>query len=141
MNRASLHVETLRWEGGLPGRCTLIEQTLLPLEERWLAVESVPAMHDAIRRLAVRGAPAIGVAAGYGVVLGVQQLRDRSGDEVLRAALEAADHLANMARDATGTASWPRCTRKRSPSTPRTARCAPRWVASARDSSRTGWAS
>lgn len=90
----SSHVETLRWEGGLPGRCVLVEQTRLPLEEVWLAVETVPAMHDAIKRLAVRGAPAIGVAAGYGVVLGVQHLSDRSAEDVLRAALQAADHLA-----------------------------------------------
>ena len=94
MSSTVAHVETLRWEGGLPGRCALIEQTLLPTEERWLVVESVAAMHEAIRRLAVRGAPAIGVAAGYGVVLGVQHLRGRAGDEVLQAALLAADHLA-----------------------------------------------
>lgn len=90
----SAHVETLRWEGGLPGHCALIEQTRLPLEEVWLRVDTVPAMHDAIKRLAVRGAPAIGVAAGYGVVLGVQNLSTQTADEVLRAALESADYLA-----------------------------------------------
>jgi methylthioribose-1-phosphate isomerase len=90
----SAHVETLRWEGGLPGHCALIEQTRLPLEEVWLRVDTVPAMHDAIKRLAVRGAPAIGVAAGYGVVLGVQNLSTQTADEVLRAALECADYLA-----------------------------------------------
>src|SRR5829696_7453016 len=54
----------------------LLDQTRLPLEEHWLRCSSADEVADAIRRLAVRGAPAIGVAAAYGVVLGV-----RSGDD------------------------------------------------------------
>ena len=38
-----------------------------------IPIEDVPAMFDAIRRLAVRGAPAIGIAAAFGVLLGVQR--------------------------------------------------------------------
>lgn len=63
---------TITWKGGLDGRCELIEQTLLPGELVILNVEDVDTMWDAIKRLAVRGAPAIGVAAAYGVVLGVR---------------------------------------------------------------------
>ena len=76
------HVETLRWEGQRPGHVVMIEQTLLPTEERALEVHTVEAMVDAIYRLAVRGAPAIGVAAAYGVLLGVQELRDRSAEDI-----------------------------------------------------------
>lgn len=47
----------------------LIDQTLLPERLEYLAVRDVPTMIDAIQRLAVRGAPAIGVAGGFGVVL------------------------------------------------------------------------
>lgn len=65
-------VPTITWRGALDGRCELIEQTLLPTELTVLLVEDVETMWGAIKRLAVRGAPAIGVAAAYGVVLGTR---------------------------------------------------------------------
>jgi methylthioribose-1-phosphate isomerase len=57
----------LRFNGGV---LELLDQTLLPGEEVWLRCERPEQVADAIRRLAVRGAPAIGVAAAYGLVLG-----------------------------------------------------------------------
>ena len=51
------------------GALVLLDQTLLPGEERWLRLDRVEAIADAIRRLAVRGAPAIGIAAAYGLVV------------------------------------------------------------------------
>ena len=53
----------------------LLDQTRLPAEEVWLRCTSAADVAGAIERLAVRGAPAIGVAAAYGVVLGT-----RAGD-------------------------------------------------------------
>ena len=50
----------------------LLDQTRLPHEEHWLRCTTTEDVAEAIRRLAVRGAPAIGVAAAYGVVLGVR---------------------------------------------------------------------
>ena len=50
-------------------RVDLLDQTLLPLEERWIEIKTPEEMADAIKRLAVRGAPAIGIAASYGVLL------------------------------------------------------------------------
>src|SRR3954449_2800265 len=47
----------------------MLDQTALPAEERWLRCVSAAEVADAIRRLAVRGAPAIGLAAAYGVAL------------------------------------------------------------------------
>ncbi len=47
----------------------LIDQRLLPGEETWLELSSAEAVAGAIRTLAVRGAPAIGVAAAYGVAV------------------------------------------------------------------------
>jgi methylthioribose-1-phosphate isomerase len=47
----------------------LLDQTLLPAEERWIDCASPEQVADAIRRLAVRGAPAIGIAAAYGLAL------------------------------------------------------------------------
>jgi methylthioribose-1-phosphate isomerase len=72
-------VPTITWIGGLDGRCELIEQTLLPERLEVLVVEDMETMRDAIRRLAVRGAPAIGVAAALGLVLGVR--RSKADDE------------------------------------------------------------
>jgi methylthioribose-1-phosphate isomerase len=50
----------------------LIDQTRLPWEERVLSPQDVEEVANAIKRLVVRGAPAIGVAAAYGIVLGVR---------------------------------------------------------------------
>ncbi|HEY0514763.1 MAG TPA: S-methyl-5-thioribose-1-phosphate isomerase, partial [Thermoanaerobaculia bacterium] len=63
----------MRWEG--PG-LRLLDQTRLPVEEVWMDCETPEQIADAIRRLAVRGAPAIGVAAAYGLVLGLRTERD-----------------------------------------------------------------
>ncbi|QEF97678.1 Methylthioribose-1-phosphate isomerase [Stieleria maiorica] len=60
--------ETLRFENH---RLILIDQTKLPGELTELVCTSVAQTHDAIRRLVVRGAPAIGIAAAYGVCLAV----------------------------------------------------------------------
>lgn len=54
------------------GRVDLLDQTLLPVEEHWLAIETPEQMAEAIRLLRVRGAPAIGIAAAYGVVLALR---------------------------------------------------------------------
>jgi methylthioribose-1-phosphate isomerase len=65
MNHTSIP-ETLRFESG---QLLLIDQTRLPDEVLHLACSSVDQVHDAISRLVVRGAPAIGIAAAYGVCL------------------------------------------------------------------------
>jgi methylthioribose-1-phosphate isomerase len=63
---------TVEWIGGLDGLCRLIDQTLLPGELRLIDCRTADEVRDAIKRLAVRGAPAIGVAAGFGAVLGAR---------------------------------------------------------------------
>jgi len=70
----------IRWREGC---LELLDQTRLPVEETWLRCERPEDVADAIRRLAVRGAPAIGVAAGYGLVLGLRGFAD-GGEEALR---------------------------------------------------------
>src|SRR3954454_14276740 len=64
-------IETLRWIGDEHGHLVLIDQTRLPVELVELECRNVEAVWDAIKQLRVRGAPAIGIAAAYGVVLGV----------------------------------------------------------------------
>ncbi len=51
----------------------IIDQTVLPTEVRYLRLETVDALIDAIQRLAVRGAPALGAAGGLGVALACRQ--------------------------------------------------------------------
>jgi len=60
----------LRWQDD---RLQLLDQTRLPAKEVWLACTTPQHVAQAIRRLAVRGAPAIGVAAAYGLVLGAER--------------------------------------------------------------------
>jgi len=87
------HVETITWVGGLPGSVRLIDQTVLPEIETYLEIRTATAMRDAIRRLAVRGAPAIGVAAAFGVVLGIQEFADGPVAKIVDAARATADLL------------------------------------------------
>jgi methylthioribose-1-phosphate isomerase len=82
-------VDTIVWEGGRPGFARIVDQTLLPEKTVFLEVRTVEEMHDAIRRLAVRGAPAIGVAAAFGVLLGVQHVKDLTPNNVVGVAREA----------------------------------------------------
>ena len=71
---------TLRWVGDVDGHLVLLDQTRLPAETVYLECRGVDEVWRAIRQLSVRGAPAIGVAAAYGVCLGVRG--GRSVDEV-----------------------------------------------------------
>jgi methylthioribose-1-phosphate isomerase len=58
----------------IQGRVVIIDQTLLPWEEKYLEIASAGELADAIRVLRVRGAPAIGVAAAHGVVLELEKI-------------------------------------------------------------------
>ena len=51
------------------GHIRLLDQTLLPGEERYLVLDSVDSVAEAIQALRVRGAPLIGIAAAMGVAL------------------------------------------------------------------------
>ncbi len=60
------------------GYLQLIDQTLLPVEYHELRCQTVDVVWEAIKSLRVRGAPAIGVAAAYGVVVGCQSVQQAS---------------------------------------------------------------
>ena len=85
---------TLRWQGGLDGQLVLIDQTLLPVEFREIECRTVDSVWEAIRSLRVRGAPAIGIAAAYGVCLGLQSPDANDLPASLQRVEEAATHLA-----------------------------------------------
>lgn len=70
---------TLRWDGpARGGALVLLDQTRLPAETVELRCETVEQAVDAIRRLAVRGAPAIGVAAAYATLLALRDVTPSS---------------------------------------------------------------
>ncbi len=76
-------VKAIEWRDGT---LRLLDQRLLPQEEVWLEHESAVEVAKAIRDMVVRGAPAIGISAAYGIVLGARARLAQGGD--WRAALE-----------------------------------------------------
>ena len=72
---------TLLWTGKA---VKIIEQTLLPEKYKQVVIKTPAEMWQAIKRLAVRGAPAIGCAAAYGVILGVNLSRAKTSAALVR---------------------------------------------------------
>jgi len=85
---------TLHWSGEVAGHLVLIDQTLLPVELREIECRTVETVWEAIRKLRVRGAPAIGIAAAYGICVGVQTAAGKSSDEFFARLHEVCDYLA-----------------------------------------------
>lgn len=82
-------VTAIRWNGdAASGNLELLDQRLLPLEEVWHGYHTSNATADAIRDMVVRGAPAIGLTAAYGVVLAAQELGSSLSLEALEPALK-----------------------------------------------------
>ncbi len=74
-------ISTIDWIGDRDGKARIVEQTLLPNELKYVDLETEEAMWDAIKRLAVRGAPAIGIAGAFGVVLGMKKSRAKTPEQ------------------------------------------------------------
>jgi methylthioribose-1-phosphate isomerase len=80
-------LKPLRWD---QGALYLLEQRRLPGDEVWVRCDSAGEVHAAIRDMVVRGAPAIGCAAAYGVALAARALRAEHPE------LDAAEFLARL---------------------------------------------
>ena len=80
----NLGERTLDWAGD---QLWMVDQTRLPDAYEVLQIENVAELVGAIRRLAVRGAPAIGVAGGFGVVLAARE--HGAGTEPFAAAVDS----------------------------------------------------
>ncbi|MDX1928392.1 MAG: S-methyl-5-thioribose-1-phosphate isomerase [Pirellulaceae bacterium] len=85
------HPAAVQWMGDCGGYLQLIDQTCLPRELKLLECRDVSTVWEAIKMLRVRGAPAIGIAAAYGVCVAV---RACAPNEVAKVATEAAKSLA-----------------------------------------------
>ncbi len=86
----SLQLQAIEWIGGADGYLRLLDQTKLPIETTFLECRTREQVFTAIRNLSVRGAPAIGVSAAYGVVVGMQ----RAGENLARALDDVTSYLA-----------------------------------------------
>lgn len=76
------------------GKLLILDQTLLPGEERYIEMQTKEDVWEAIYKLRVRGAPAIGVAAGYGLYLAVRDFPEEGNPAEFQKALrEASDYL------------------------------------------------
>src|SRR4051794_21265023 len=82
MTRRGVAIRALEWDGTT---LRALDQTLLPGTEQWMELTGSADTAEAIRRLAVRGAPLIGIAAGSGLAREVARdlgERDRGGAEL-----------------------------------------------------------
>ena len=77
----------------LDGKMLILDQTKLPGEEIYIEMETKEDVWDAIYKLQVRGAPAIGVAAAYGLYVAVRDLAEDDFGSFRKALHEAANYL------------------------------------------------
>src|SRR3954449_9723376 len=94
MARTGQAIRAVEWDGR---RLAVLDQTLLPGEERWIELTGVADTVDALQRLAVRGAPLIGIVAGYGLALQARNHPDGL-EEAARTLSAARPTAVNLAR-------------------------------------------
>jgi len=84
-------IRPISWAGD---KLVLLDQRLLPFETRYIEARTVAEVADAIREMKVRGAPAIGITAAFGMVIALIEKKPRSIDEALKVLEEAKNTLA-----------------------------------------------
>jgi methylthioribose-1-phosphate isomerase len=82
----------------------LLDQTLLPKQEKYEILSNVSQMAEAILRMQVRGAPAIGIAAGYGLTLAAAA--EEGGKDAFVDAMKAADERLRRTRPTAKNLAW-----------------------------------
>ena len=81
---------TIEWKDG---KVSLIDQTKLPMEEKYIETDDYRVICDAIYRLAIRGAPAIGVAGAYACVLAANEIEVTELSDFVNRYLQKADEI------------------------------------------------
>jgi methylthioribose-1-phosphate isomerase len=81
---------TITWGNG---QVRLIDQTKLPLQEEYIETDDYRIICDAIYRLAIRGAPAIGVAGAYACVLAAKKIEATKLNDFVKQYLQQADEI------------------------------------------------
>ncbi|MBA7470735.1 Methylthioribose-1-phosphate isomerase [subsurface metagenome] len=73
-------MKAIEW---ISGKVRIIDQTKLPWEEVFIEIDDYRQVAQAIKKMQIRGAPAIGIAAAYGLALGAQGIEATSKDEFI----------------------------------------------------------
>lgn len=89
--RKTIELKAVEWASG---KVRLIDQTRLPQEEVYQELSDYRDVAEAIKTLRVRGAPAIGIAAAYGLALGASGIKSKSKKEFLIKLHSISDELA-----------------------------------------------
>ena len=89
-----MKIETLRWAHN---KLEMIDQRILPAAFEYVSYDSAATVAEGIRSMVVRGAPAIGVAAAYGVALEALRLQGKSTSE-FNAGMEAGITVLSQSR-------------------------------------------
>ena len=76
------HVENIRYDKKRE-ELVIIDQTLLPNEERFITLTTAEEMYDAIKLLRVRGAPAIGICAAYSLYSLARTIEEETSESFL----------------------------------------------------------
>ena len=82
--------KTIEW---IDGKARIIDQTRLPTEVIYLDIDDHVRMGEAIKKLCIRGAPAIGIAAAFGTYLGIQRIPDDHPKDKFYEELQQVVHL------------------------------------------------
>ncbi|TVR16158.1 MAG: S-methyl-5-thioribose-1-phosphate isomerase [Balneolaceae bacterium] len=94
--------QSISWENGY---LRIIDQTFLPKREVYSDLTTVGQVWDAIKKLRVRGAPAIGIAGAYGFYLGIKDFSMQNFDMFYSESQRIADYL-NSSRPTAVNLSW-----------------------------------
>ncbi len=88
----TVKIQTISW---VNGHARLIDQTKLPTKLEYIDCHDVETMWQAIKRLSVRGAPAIGVAAAFGVLLGLKTFKGNDRNKFFVHFKKTCDYVAS----------------------------------------------
>ncbi|PAK35566.1 S-methyl-5-thioribose-1-phosphate isomerase [Peribacillus simplex] len=89
--RINKFIQSIQWK---KDQLILLDQTRLPEEMVFLSLSTIKEVWEAIRYLKVRGAPAIGMAAAYGLYLGVQKSQEKSVNAFITELEQKSEYLA-----------------------------------------------
>lgn len=96
-------MKVVAWSGGT---LRYLDQTLLPHQEVWVEATSPEEVAAAIRRLAVRGAPLLGIVAAYGMALAAGASVSGAGTEEVKRALDRAAQMLVASRPTAVNIGW-----------------------------------
>jgi methylthioribose-1-phosphate isomerase len=93
MNKGTpMPVPTIQWKDDA---VSIVDQTKLPTSKQFIAIRTEKQMWDAIKTLKVRGAPAIGIAAAFGIYLGIQEFKGEDKNRFFERIDESCRYIAS----------------------------------------------